>query len=97
MQELQASALQAMIRRIYNHVPFYRNRLMALGIEPGDLRSVEQLKLLPSPPRRTCATTTPSTFHPATKRGGAHSRLSGLPASPPWWATVVPTLSYGRR
>ena len=48
MQELQASALQAMIRRIYNHVPFYRNRLMALGIEPGDIRSVEQLKLLPS-------------------------------------------------
>lgn len=47
MQELQASALQAMIRRIYNHVPFYRNRLMALGIEPGDIRSVEQLKLLP--------------------------------------------------
>jgi phenylacetate-CoA ligase len=27
MQELQGSALQAMIRRIYNHVPFYRNRL----------------------------------------------------------------------
>ena len=47
MQELQASALQAMIRRIYNHVPFYRNRLMALGIEPADIRSVEQLKLLP--------------------------------------------------
>ena len=47
MQELQGSALQAMIRRIYNHVPFYRNRLMALGIEPGDIRSVEQLKLLP--------------------------------------------------
>jgi phenylacetate-CoA ligase len=47
MQELQGSALQAMIRRIYNHVPFYRNRLMALGIEPGDIKSVEQLKLLP--------------------------------------------------
>ena len=47
MQELQASALQAMIRRIYNHVPFYRNRLMALGIEPGDIKSVEQLKQLP--------------------------------------------------
>ena len=47
MQELQGSALQAMVRRIYNHVPFYRNRLMALGMEPGDIRSVEQLKLLP--------------------------------------------------
>lgn len=47
MQELQGSALQAMIRRIYNHVPFYRNRLMSLGIEPGDIKSVEQLKELP--------------------------------------------------
>ena len=47
MQEMQGSALQAMIRRIYNHVPFYRNRLMALGIEPGDIKSVEQLRLLP--------------------------------------------------
>ena len=47
MQEMQGSALQAMIRRIYNHVPFYRNRLMALGIEPGDITSVEQLRLLP--------------------------------------------------
>ncbi|MDY0183794.1 MAG: phenylacetate--CoA ligase [Proteiniphilum sp.] len=47
MQEMQGSALQAMIRRIYNHVPFYRNRLMALGIEPGDITSMEQLRLLP--------------------------------------------------
>ncbi len=47
MQELQNSALQAMIRRIYNHVPFYRNRLMELDIEPGDIKSVGQLKLLP--------------------------------------------------
>lgn len=47
MQELQGSALQAMVRRIYNHVPFYRNRLMELGMEPGDIRSVEQLMLLP--------------------------------------------------
>lgn len=47
MQELQGSALQAMVRRIYNHVPFYRNRLMSLGIEPGDIKSVEQLKELP--------------------------------------------------
>ena len=47
MQEMQGSALQAMVRRIYNHVPFYRNRLMALGIEPGDITSVEQLRQLP--------------------------------------------------
>lgn len=47
MQEMQGSALQAMVRRIYNHVPFYRNRLLAQGIEPGEITSIEQLRLLP--------------------------------------------------
>ena len=47
MQEMQSSALQAMIRRIYNHVPFYRNKMLELGMEPGDIKSVEQLKDLP--------------------------------------------------
>lgn len=36
-----------MIQRIYDHVPFYRNKLKEVGIEPGDIRSVDQLKNLP--------------------------------------------------
>lgn len=47
MQQMQGSALQAMIRRIYNYVPFYRNRMLELGIEPGDIKGIEQLKDLP--------------------------------------------------
>ena len=47
MQELQSRALAAMIKRMQENVPFYRDKLKEEGIEPGDIRSVEQLKQLP--------------------------------------------------
>lgn len=47
MHEIQSRRLTAMIQRIYDHVPFYRNKLKEVGIEPGDIRSVDQLKNLP--------------------------------------------------
>jgi len=47
MHELQSNALAAMIQRIQVNVPFYRNILKKQGIEPGDIRSVDQLKHLP--------------------------------------------------
>lgn len=47
MHEIQSRRLTAMIQRIYDHVPFYRNKLKEAGIEPGDVRSVDQLKDLP--------------------------------------------------
>ena len=36
-----------MVGRIYEHVPAYRKKLQEKGIEPGDIRSVDQLKGLP--------------------------------------------------
>ncbi len=47
MRRLQNRQLAVMIERVYNNVPFYRNRLKELGIEPGDIRDVDQLKALP--------------------------------------------------
>ena len=47
MHEIQSRRLTAMIQRIYENVPFYRNKLKEEGIEPGDIRSVDQLKYLP--------------------------------------------------
>jgi phenylacetate-CoA ligase len=47
MHDLQSRQLTSMIRRMYDHVPFYRDRLKAAGIEPGDIRSADQLKMLP--------------------------------------------------
>ena len=47
MHQLQSEQLSRMIQRMYDHVPFYRNRFKEKGIEPGDISSVEQLKELP--------------------------------------------------
>lgn len=47
MHEIQSRRLTAMIQRIYENVPFYRKKLKEAGIEPGDIRSVDQLSDLP--------------------------------------------------
>ena len=44
---IQNERLVRMVERIYYNVPFYRNRLQEKGIEPGDIKSVDQLKDLP--------------------------------------------------
>ncbi|MBN1929133.1 MAG: phenylacetate--CoA ligase [Chlorobiaceae bacterium] len=47
LTELQGERLRDMVERIYFNVPFYRNKLQEMGIEPGDIRSIEDLKKLP--------------------------------------------------
>ena len=47
LTELQGERLRDMVERIYFNVPFYRTRLQEMGIEPGDIRSIEDLKKLP--------------------------------------------------
>jgi phenylacetate-CoA ligase len=47
LAELQGERLRNMVERIYLRVPFYRNKLQEMGIEPGDIRSIDDLKTLP--------------------------------------------------
>ncbi len=47
LRHLQSGRLAQMIERIYYNVPFYRKKLQEKGIEPGDIKSAEQLKDLP--------------------------------------------------
>lgn len=47
LTELQGERLRDMVERIYFNVPFYRNKLQEMGIEPGDIRSLDDLKKLP--------------------------------------------------
>ena len=47
LAKLQSERLAAMIERLYYSVPFYRQRFQEKGIEPGDIKSVDQLKHLP--------------------------------------------------
>ncbi|NTU92507.1 MAG: phenylacetate--CoA ligase [Chlorobiaceae bacterium] len=47
LAELQGERLRQMVERVYFNVPFYRNKLQEMGIEPGDIRTVDELQNLP--------------------------------------------------
>ncbi|MFX0200708.1 MAG: phenylacetate--CoA ligase family protein, partial [Candidatus Hodarchaeota archaeon] len=47
IQELQNKKIERLIQHAYNHVPYYRSVFDRLGLFPGDIRSVEHLKLIP--------------------------------------------------
>ncbi|MEE9904179.1 MAG: phenylacetate--CoA ligase [Chlorobium sp.] len=47
LRKLQGERLQAMVEKVYFNVPFYRLKLQEKGIEPGDIRSIDDLQKLP--------------------------------------------------
>ncbi|MBN2519878.1 MAG: phenylacetate--CoA ligase [Bacteroidales bacterium] len=47
LKDIQNERLTQMIERIYYNVPFYRKKLQEKGIEPGDIKTIDQLKYLP--------------------------------------------------
>ena len=47
LKSLQDTRLSALVKRVYQNVPFYRTQFDALGIKPGDIRTIEDLPKLP--------------------------------------------------
>ncbi len=47
MKALQSFRLSQTVRRVYNNVPYYRERMEKAGITPDDIHGVEDLKKLP--------------------------------------------------
>lgn len=47
IRELQESRLRALISHAYRHVPYYREMLDRLGIDPGEIRHLADLQRLP--------------------------------------------------
>ncbi|RPI06900.1 MAG: phenylacetate--CoA ligase [Ignavibacteriae bacterium] len=45
--KLQGERLSAMVEKLYYNVPFYRQKFQQSGIEPGDVKKIDQLKKLP--------------------------------------------------
>jgi phenylacetate-CoA ligase len=45
--KIQNERLIKMVERIYFNVPFYRKKLQEIGFQPGDIKSIDQLKNLP--------------------------------------------------
>lgn len=47
MTRVQTERLINTVKRIYHNVPFYREKMQKKGIEPSDIRTLEDLKKLP--------------------------------------------------
>ncbi|MCR5304618.1 MAG: phenylacetate--CoA ligase [Lachnospiraceae bacterium] len=47
IRALQSSRLVKVVNRVYHNVPYYRKKMQEVGLEPGDIRGVEDLSKLP--------------------------------------------------
>lgn len=47
MANLQSARLRKMVDRVYHNVAFYRKKMQELGLEPGDIQSIEDINKLP--------------------------------------------------
>lgn len=47
MENLQSKRLVKMVDRVYHNVEFYRKKMQSMGLEPGDIRGIQDLRLLP--------------------------------------------------
>ncbi len=47
MSNLQSARLVKMVERVYHNVEFYRKKMQKLGLEPGDIKGIEDLNKLP--------------------------------------------------
>ncbi len=47
MHDLQSRRLKDMVVRVYHNVEFYRKKMQELGLEPGDINTIEDLTKLP--------------------------------------------------
>lgn len=47
MQTLQSKRLVKAVDRVYHNVEYYRKKMQAIGIEPGDIKGIEDISKLP--------------------------------------------------
>lgn len=47
LRQLQSEGLRELVKRVYHQVPFYQQQLKAAGIVPEDIKSIDDLHLLP--------------------------------------------------
>jgi phenylacetate-CoA ligase len=47
LEAIQLRRLQALVERVYNLVPFYRQKYEAVGLKPGDIKSLQDVSKLP--------------------------------------------------
>ena len=46
IHQLQSQRLRALVRHVYDNVPFYRRKMDKRGVKPQDIRTAEDIDLL---------------------------------------------------
>ena len=82
LRALQSERLVRLVARLYQHVPFYRERMHAKGVSPADIRGIEDLPKLPLQPRMTCGMSTPSVFWQSPDGNRGDPCISGTTGKP---------------
>ena len=54
MRKLQSERLIKTVKTCYEKVPFYKKKMDHMGVKPEDIRSIDDIYKLPSPPSTTC-------------------------------------------
>lgn len=65
LRKLQLERLQNTVKRVYENVPFYKQKLQEKGVEPGDIKSLEDIRLLPFTVKQDLRDTYPFGFFAA--------------------------------
>lgn len=47
MSVMQGARLKKLVNRVYHNVPFYRRKMQEMGVEPGDICTIEDIVKLP--------------------------------------------------
>ncbi len=47
MHHIQTERLKETVNRVYQNVEFYRKKMQAMGIEPGDIKDADDIVKLP--------------------------------------------------
>ena len=47
IEALQSARLVKQVNRVYHNVEYYRKKMQAVGLEPGDIKGIEDLDKLP--------------------------------------------------
>ena len=47
IESIQSARLVKVVNRVYHNVEYYRKKMQAAGLEPGDIKGIEDLSKLP--------------------------------------------------
>ena len=47
LRDLQSARLRKMAEYVYYNTPFYRKKFQEMGLEPGDIKSIDDITKLP--------------------------------------------------